>query len=250
MNSIVPKAMCIAAAGALPLCLIAVLPAMALPLMGQSSKTEVLPGSDRVCNAALQDGTRYEVWERVLLKEWDGQPLHVKVRAYWRPGPGELLWRSTGYSKTGYASSVKENPKVAGAACGESYRHFLMLRDGEWADFWAERGRIVVRHSNLKFASREAAWAFIEEHWRDGNDDPGSSTKWAREVLVYDALGREFFRPKSLEFDARPDTYESLVSVKKAGSDWVLEMNGADEPNRATVVLDKEFKLVKAAKNP
>jgi hypothetical protein len=37
--------------------------------------------------------------------------------------------------------------------------------------------------------------------------------------------------------------------VKKLGSNWELEIKGADEPNRATVLLDSEFKLVKVTKN-
>ena len=223
--------------------------AMTAPLRGQSIEPAAVPGSRLECKGVLQDGTRFEKWDRVLLKEWEGQPLYVKVRAYYRPGPGEILWRSTGYSKAGYESLLKENRNRAAAACEESYRHILLLRDGEWADFWAERGRIVVFHSKLKFSSPEKAWEYIGQHWRDGSDDPGSSTKQALEVQLYDELGREFFRPKSLEFDARPYTYDSLVNVNKVGTNWVMEMKGADEPNRATVVLDENFKLLKATKD-
>jgi hypothetical protein len=38
------------------------------------------------------------------------------------------------------------------------------------------------------------------------------------------------------------------LSVKKAGSNWELEIKGGDEPNRATVLLDSEFKIVKVTK--
>ena len=42
--------------------------------------------------------------------------------------------------------------------------------------------------------------------------------------------------------------YNPLVSVKKVGSNWILEIKGADEPNKAEVVLDSSFKLVKVTK--
>jgi hypothetical protein len=37
--------------------------------------------------------------------------------------------------------------------------------------------------------------------------------------------------------------------VNKVGTNWVMEMKGADEPNRATVVLDENFELLKATKD-
>ena len=229
--------------------LIAVLLTMAISLHGQATTPGLLPGSDHACKAVLDDGTSYEKWDGVLLEEWEGQRLYVKVRAYYRPGSGEMLWRSTGYSKAGCQGMLKEIPKRADTSCGENDRHILLLRDGEWADFWAERGRIVVFHSNLKFATREKAWAHIGQHWREASDDPGSSTKWMSEVVLYDQLGREFFRPKSLQWDARPYKYDSLLGVKKMGTNWVMEMKGADATNRATVVLDGNFKVVKVAKH-
>jgi hypothetical protein len=67
--------------------------------------------------------------------------------------------------------------------------------------------------------------------------------------LLYKQLGNEFFRPKRLEFDARPFVYNSLDSVKKVGQNWELEIKGADEPNRATVLLDANFKLLAVTKN-
>ena len=228
--------------------LIAVLLTMTISLHGQATTPGPLPGSDHACKAVLDDGTWYEIWDRVLLEEWEGQPLYLKVRAYYRPGSGEMLWRSTGYSKAGYQSMLKEIPKRADTGCSENDRHVLLLQDGEWADFWAERGRIVIFHSNLKFTTREKAWAYIEQHWREASDDPGSSTKWMSEVLLYDQLGREFFRPKGLQLDARPYAYDSLESLKKMGANWVMEIKGADAPNRATVVLDRNFKLIKVAK--
>ena len=58
-------------------------------------------------------------------------------------------------------------------------------------------------------------------------------------------LGEDFFRPESLRWDARPYFYKSLVSVKKVHSGWEVVIRGADEPKRALVVLDPDFKLVK-----
>ena len=221
-----------------------------LPEHALSAQPGTLPNSNRVCKASFSDGTLYEIWDRVLLKEWEGQTLYVKVRAYYRPASGELLFRTTAYSKTGYINMLRENSKTPGSQCREAYRHILLLEDGEWADFWAERGRIVIFHSDLKFSKREAAWHHIDDHWRDAADDPSPSTKWGTEINLYDRLGRDFFRPKALEFDARPYTYDSLVKVKKVGAVWEVVLKGADEPNRATVLLDKSFNVISATKNP
>jgi hypothetical protein len=60
--------------------LLAALLLMAMPLSAQSSKARYLLDADRRCRATLGDGTTYEVWNRVLLTEWEAQPLYVKVR--------------------------------------------------------------------------------------------------------------------------------------------------------------------------
>ena len=57
-----------------------------------------------------------------------------------------------------------------------------------------------------------------------------------------------FFRPESLRWDARPFFYDSLVNAKKADSKWEIVIKGADEPNRALVILDENFKLVKVTR--
>jgi hypothetical protein len=213
------------------------------------SSPHYLSAADQVCKKALEDGTPYEGWNRVIRTEWDGQPLYVKVRAYYKPGSGELLWRSTGFSENAYGSDLKEASLIGRGSCEEPYRHILLLHGGEWADFWAERGRIVIYHCDLKFKARDKVWDYIAQHWRDGADDPNPSTKWGLEILLYDQLGHKFFRPKKLESDARPYTYDSLVSVKKWGQLWELVVRGADEPSRATVLLDSNFKLVKVTKD-
>jgi len=136
---------------------------------------------------------------------------------------------------------LKENPPKAGASCELPYHHILLLKDGEWADFWASDGRVGVFHSILKFETREKAWSYVAKHWQDGSE---------AEILLYQQLGRDFFRPKRLEFDARPYTYDSLISAKKVDSNWKLEIKGADEPNIATVLLDSNFRLLAVTKNP
>jgi hypothetical protein len=220
-----------------------------LPLRGQTSAPRYLPDADRMCKATLPNGMTYEVWDRVFASEWEGKPLYVKVHAYYMPDTGEFLWRSMGLSEHGYANEPKEKAKKAGRACEEKRGEIVLLQDGEWADFWAERGRIIVFHCTLKFFTREKAWAYVLEHWQDGADDGRPTAKWVTEILVFNQLGYEFFRPKSLLYDARPYTYNSLASVKKKGTNWELELKGADPPNRATVLLDRKFNLISVTKN-
>ena len=219
------------------------------PLRAQTAAPRYLADVDRICKASLANGMDYEVWDRVFVSEWEGKPLYVKVHAYYMPETGEFLWKSTGLSEHGYESEPKEKPKKRGGACKETYRHMVLLEEGEFADFWAERGRIVVFHCSLKFDTREKAWSYVAEHWQDAADDARPTAKWVVEILVFSQLGYEFFRPKSLLYDARPYTYDSLVSAKKKGTNWELELKGADEGNRATVLLDRKFKLISVTKN-
>jgi hypothetical protein len=77
----------------------------------------------------------------------------------------------------------------------------------------------------------------------------GSSTRLVEQLSLYQQLGAEFFRPKKLEFSARGYFYNSLGSVNKVGQNWELEIKGADEPNRATVLLNSNFRLLAVTKN-
>lgn len=223
---------------------------MAMPLNAQSMRASYDYESDRMCEATLADGTHFEVWNRDLVIDLGGyeQYLHVKVHVYYKPGSGEFLWLNTGLAERVHASEVKDNSKKAAASCEEPYHHILILQDGEWADFWAENGKITVFHSSLKFETRDKAWSYIREHWQDGPDDPVAQAKWVAEILLYQQLGPAFFRPKRLEIDARPYTYDSLNSVKKVGSNWEVAIKGADEPNCATVLLDSNFKMLAVTK--
>jgi len=53
-----------------------------------------------------------------------------------------------------------------------------------------------------------------------------------------------------LEFATQGFFYNSLGSMKKVGQNWELEIKGADDPNRTTVLLDSNFKLLVVTKNP
>jgi hypothetical protein len=229
--------------------LLALLILTAMPASGQTSKPNYLPKADHVCKARLAEGTDYERWDRVLVSESKGQRVYVEVRAYYKPGSGEFFWRSSALSENSYAVELRNNANQAVASCEESYHNLLFLQDGEWADFWAFNSRIEVFHCNLRFGTLKEAWSHVAEHWQDGNFAGGPSAKWVAEILLYKQLGNEFFRPKRLEFDARPFVYNSLDSVKKVGQNWELEIKGADEPNRATVLLDANFKLLAVTKN-
>ncbi len=220
-----------------------------LPVSGQTSKPKYLSSADLMCKAVLADGTSYEAWYRVLVTEGRGQPPYVGVRAYYRPGTGEFLWNSSGYSKEWFEKELKENSQKTLASCEDLNHHILLLQGGAWVNFWAFNSMIKVFHSNLRFETREKAWSHVAEHWQDASFGGGPS-KWVEDIPLDQQLGAAFFRPKRLEVDARPFMFDPLVSAKKAGSHWELEIKGADEPNRATVWLDSNFKLIQVTKNP
>ena len=106
-------------------------------------------------------------------------------------------------------------------------------------------------HSNLKFHARKDAWSYVAEHWQDAEAFlvGGASTKFVEEINLDQQLGADFIRPKRLEFSAQGYFYNSLGSVKKVGQNWEVEIKGADEPNRATVLLDNNFTLLEVTKN-
>lgn len=226
---------------------------LAMPLSAQTLKPKYLSHSDSMCKATLADGTKYEVWDRLLVTEWEGKPNYLPVRGLYRPGSGEFLWRaSVGFLDEEHASATMEKPHKGGACPEDPQHHILLLQDGQWIDFLASNGNITVFHSNLKFHTREEAWSYVAVHWQDGEFGilGGESTKFVEQITLVKQLGPEFFRPKRLEFSAQGYFYNSLGSVKKVGQNWELEIKGADEPNRATVLLDSDFKLLAETKNP
>jgi hypothetical protein len=52
--------------------------------------------------------------------------------------------------------------------------------------------------------------------------------------------------------DERQTRSRSLsgLPVDKVGEQWKLEIRGANDPNRATVLLDRNFNLIEVTKNP
>ena len=225
----------------------------AMSLSAQTLKPKYQPHSDSECNATLADGTTYEVWDRVLVTEWEGKRSYVPVRALYKPGTGEFLWHwSLGFSDMENASEMMDKPQKGEACLENPQLHILLLLGGEWIDFWAWNGSVKVFHSSLKFSTRKKAWAYVVEYWRDGQFGvgEGASTKFFEVISLNQQLGAEFFKPKRLEFSAQGYFYSSLGSVKKVGQNWELEIKGADEPNRATVLLHSNFKLLAVAKSP
>jgi hypothetical protein len=104
----------------------------AMPLSAQTSRPKYLSDSDHMCKATLADGTAYEVWDRVLVAEWDGKPSYLPVRGLYRPGSGEFLWRcSGGFSDKKPASEMMEKPQKGGASFEDPRHHILLLQNGE-----------------------------------------------------------------------------------------------------------------------
>jgi len=225
---------------------------IAVPLNAQASEPRYLSDWDHMCKATLGDGTKYEVWDRLLVTEWQGKPSYLPVRGIYRPGSGEFLWRaSVGFVDKEHATAIMEKPHRGGACPEDPQYHVLLLQEGEWMDFWSRNGGVEVFHSNLKFHTRKEAWLYVAEHWQEGQFGIfGVSTKFVEEINLGQQLGADFFRPKRLEFSAQGYLYNSLGGVKKVGQNWELEIKGADEPNRATVLLDSNFKLLAVTKNP
>jgi len=225
---------------------------MVVPLSAQTSEPRYLSHWDHMCKATLADGTKYEVWDRLLVTAWQGKPSYLQVRGLYRPGSGEFLLRaSMGFVDKEHAVATMEKPQKGGACPEDPEYHVLLLQDSEWIDFFSRNGGVEVFHSNLKFHARKEAWSYVAEHWQDA--EPflvgGASTKFVEQINLGQQLGADFIRPKRLEFSAQGYFYNSLGSVKKVGRNWEVEINGADEPNRATVLLDNNFKLLAVTKN-
>jgi len=233
--------------------LLAALIVMLAPLDAQTSKPTYLSDSDHMCKARLTDGTDYEVWDRLLVTESNGKPSYWPVRGLYRPGSGEFLWRAgLGFSDKEQTIQMMEKFQKGGVCPEDKEHHVLLLQDGEWIDFEASGGNIAVFHSNLKFQTREEAWSYVAQHRQDADYAlvGGPSRKFVEVINISQQLGADFWRPKRLEFSAQGYFYNSLGSVKRVGQNWELQIKGADEPNRATVLLDNKFKLLAVTKNP
>jgi hypothetical protein len=221
----------------------AALLAIAVPLYSQTAKGTLVAGTDHTCSAQLPNGTSYEVHYRTLKARWKGRDVYAMVKAYYKPGSGEFLYYSSIWSKEAYPRDSKEQ---AAWTCEPKERHVVLLENAEWADCWVltTSPRIEVYHSTLRFSSIGEAWQYVSTRLDECQVSPGRA-KCYSEIPLYKSFDFDFFRPESLRFDARPYSYDPLVSVKKAGSTWEVLRKGADEPNRALVILDENFKLVK-----
>ena len=235
------------------LCVLILLTLPIGPSRAQTASPRFLPEYTHMCNETLADGTHYQRWSRLFVTQWKGQKTYVDVRAYYKLGSGEFFWQAGGLSEQSFNVGFKPNANKA-ANCAELRDHVIFLHDGKWDEFWSWNGAILIYHSDLKFDSLEKAWSFVTEHWQE--TDPiatrrgslESNSRWVDRIYL-DQLEGDFFRPKALKFDARPYVYNSLASVKRLAPNWELEIKGADEPNRATVLLDANFKLLSVTKH-
>jgi len=216
---------------------------IALPLRAANPTATLLPGTEETCNAQLASGAHYEV-HRAILRWWSGgQELFIDAYAYYMPGSGEFLWRGEAISKHGYLRDLKNRPKLSCTTNPEG--SIIRLQDGEWVQIWAGNGNIHVTHSTLRFPTIKKAWQYVSEHPEETTSE---SRRWSEHISVYKELGSDFFRPERLRFEARMYLYNPLVSATKIGSTWRLVLKGADEPNRAEVILDSKFKLLKVTR--
>ena len=220
-----------------------------LPVPAERPGAKFLDQKIEVCHARLSNGKAYDVSVRWLKAREHDKDLYLDLEAYYMPRSGEFLWRETGYSEQAYATIIREQPNRSKSLCDDSSRHIVLLQDSEWADFWALDDRVTVFHSNLRFPTIEKAWQYVSEHWEEGRWDMFRSTRWCTWISLHEKLGEDFFRPESLRSDARPFSYNSLLSARKVGSNWQLGIKGADEPNRALVVLDGNFKLLRVTRS-
>jgi len=205
-------------------------------------------GSAKNCERSLPNARRYQVSRRLLHWTEGSEDLYADAIAYYMPGSGEFMWRGTTYTKHGYDSWLKGKPQPA--VCKLFAGEFVELRASEWADFSGMSGSIEIYHRALRFGSIREAWDYVRLH---PDETPGAghvTGNWYTRVNLYPQLGYDFFRPERLRYDARPFTYLSLTSVKKVGSQWEVEIKGADAPNRAVLILDGAFKLVSVTKYP
>jgi len=218
---------------------------LVLPLHAGTKKVAFLGRPRQTCTSGLAGGQQYQIQRRAFRWTRDGSEVYTDAVAYYALGSGEFFWWGMGYTKFGYERDVKNS---AGLDCAAARHDFHELQDGEWADLWGDNGEIRVYHSRLRFPSIEKGWQYVAEHPDETSEWWGG--KWVELVSIYKELGQDFFRPERLRYDARAYFYDSLASVKKVGSTWLLEIKGADEPNRALVELDSNFKLIKVTKVP
>jgi hypothetical protein len=197
---------------------------------------------ERTCRLHLADGQPYTLAYRTFRWRKKETEVYTGAVAFYQPGSGAFLWWGMDYTPDGYFRYGKNEPIPD---CTDARRETLLLQDGEWADYLAINCSLRVFHSNLKFPSIEKAWQYVAEHPDETSSWAGG--KWVASIDLYQVLGPDFFhRPEKLRYDARPYTYQPLIGVKKVGSTWELQIQGTDD--QALIVLDNDFRVVKATK--
>jgi hypothetical protein len=217
---------------------------LSFPLHAEQ-KAKFLPHTNHTCTSRTANGQEYRIEYRAF--RWRNQHKDVDTGAvaYYAPGSGEFLWWG-GVGFTTKEAFLRNEGTSSKTLCTAKRPDIAVLEDGEWADFYAENGGIHVFHSNLKFPSMEKGWEYVAEHPEDTSSWWGG--KWIQVVDLDKELGDDFFRPERLRFAAQVYFYDSLEGVTKVDSTWQVEIKGADEPNRALVVLDSNFRLLRVEK--
>lgn len=219
---------------------------LALPVHA-SQRAKFLPHTRQTCVSRSANGLEYRIEYRGLRWTDQGKDVYTSAVAYYAPGSGEFLWWG-GAASTTKGAFLRNEGTGSKTLCTAKRRDIALLEDSEWADFYAQNGEIHIFHSSLKFPSIEKGWEYVAEHPEETSSWLGG--KWIEVISLYKHLGDDFFRPEKLRFAAQGYFYDSLAGATKVGSTWQVEIKGADEPNRALVVLDSNFKLVKVTRAP
>jgi hypothetical protein len=214
-----------------------------LPVSAIASQADFVPGTKHTCYLHLATGKPYVLQTRTFHWKKNEIETYTTAVAFYAPGSGEFLWFGSDYTPDQY---FRYGKTYSTPGCTDAQANPLLLQDGEWANFWAINCSLWVFHSNLKFPSIGKGWWYVAEHPNESSSTPFGG-KWVESIYLDKLLGSDFFhRPERLRYDARPYVFQPLIGVKKVGSNWELQIQGTDE--KALVVLDKNFRVVKIAK--
>lgn len=219
---------------------------LSLALHAAKTQAKFLPGKPQICKSHLADGQPFTMQRRSLVRKQNDRDVFTDAVLYYAPRAGAFFWRGQGYTnytKEDYLKNVIDNGKLD---CGAKRMDVLLLQDGEWTDFFAQDSELHIFHSGLRADSLKQAWRYVAEHPDESSSWFGG--KWLVLVSLREELGADFFRPENLRLDARPYSYNSLEGVHKINSGWQVEIRGADPPNRAWVLLDSDFHLLKVTR--
>lgn len=209
-----------------------------------ASHANFVPGTSHVCNLHLASGQPYVLQSRTFRWQKNEVETYTTAVAYYAPDSGEFLWFGSDYTPDQY---LRYGKTYSTQGCTDTHTKILLLKDGEWANFWAINGSLWVFHSSLKFPSIDKGWQYVIEHPNESSSTEYGG-KWVASIHLDKVLGPNFFhRPESLRYDARPYIFQPLTAVNKVGATWELQIQGTDE--RAIVVLDKDYRVVKIVKS-